>query len=114
MSNLKSHEFRIGNLLQDQLGNLLKITDLNDGIQGITYRPLDKRKKLPKECIRAEEIPLTEEWAVKLDFENLVEMAEYFISESRYPIEITAEDLKSLKLHEALNLFKYLTGEELK
>jgi|GEM_PF-6227690 len=60
-----------------------------------------------------EPIALDDEWANKFEFESLVEMASYFCSESRYPIVITAEDLKVMKVHEAQNLFQALTGEEL-
>ena len=70
MSNLKSKEFRIGNLLQDQLGNLLKVTDLNDGIQGITYKAIDRRSKTHPDGRKAHEIQLTEYWTDMFGFSN--------------------------------------------
>jgi hypothetical protein len=60
-----------------------------------------------------EPIPLTEEWSVKFGYECLVDMACDFSCKSLYPIEITSEDLKLMKVNEAQNLYLDLTGEEL-
>ena len=58
-------------------------------------------------------IPLTEEWAVKFGYENLVEMAADFSEESNYEIEINRLDFDLLSVHEAQNLYRWLTGKEL-
>jgi hypothetical protein len=61
-----------------------------------------------------EPITLTEEWAVKFGYECLVEMAIDIFDKSKYDIEITANDLEGLFVHECQNLYKALTNEDLK
>ena len=61
-----------------------------------------------------EPIELTEEWAIKFGYEDLIDMAISFCKECKYySIEITSEDLRKIKVHEAQNLYKVLTGGEL-
>ena len=108
--NLKSSEFRIGNLLQDANGRLLNVSDLNDGIQGIAFKKVQRKFKI---VLPISEIPLTDKFSENFDFENLMEMAAYFCHKSIFPIKITEADLKQLTVHESQNLYKSLTGEEL-
>tara|TARA_R110000772_G_scaffold217404_5_gene327837 strand:+ start:849 stop:1472 length:624 start_codon:yes stop_codon:yes gene_type:complete len=59
-------------------------------------------------------IPLTDDWAVKFGYKDLVYMAAGFNNSSKLAIEITPEDLFYMDVHEAQNLYFALTGEELK
>ena len=103
---MRSNELRIGNWVQCaiiKIGSLkkgdfhqLEIDDFNYNLEDY-FRP----------------IPLTEEWSVKFGYECLVDMACDFSCKSLYPIEITSEDLKLMKVNEAQNLYLDLTGKEL-
>jgi hypothetical protein len=61
-----------------------------------------------------EPIELTEEWVIKFGYEDLIDMAISFCKQSEYyGVEITSEDLRKIKVHEAQNLYYALTGGEL-
>ncbi len=105
---MKAQELRIGNYLNPTGSffsvislspqNILSIDKTNFGLNNNDdYKP----------------IPLTDDWAVKFGYENLVEMASCFKDDSKYSIEVTSEDLDRLFVHEAQNLYFALTNKEL-
>lgn len=59
-------------------------------------------------------IYMNNNWARKFQFDDLNDMAVNFMADSKYPIELTKEDLNSMKVFEAQNLYRFLTGKELK
>lgn len=65
---MKASEVRIGNLFQDQNGNLLEVDSINKS--GYVFHVAD-RSKYPLEAgWKAEPIPLTEEWLKRFGFEK--------------------------------------------
>lgn len=104
---MDSKELRLGNLFQDKYTK-----------QVIEVMELSKEKILFsgnfKGKWQAEPIPLTEEWLLKFGYEDLIDMAISFCKQSEYyGVEITSEDLRKIKVHEAQNLYYALTKKEL-
>jgi len=105
---MEANEFRINNYVYDKDGLFLKISTISEvaifsvGKYAFVGMPIDWAKP----------IELTEEWAIKFGYECLVEMACDF-SDCGFNIEVTSEDLKRLKVHQAQNLYFALTQEEL-
>ncbi len=64
---MKPEELRIGNLAQDQNGNILEVRGIKVG--NIHYYVIDRSKYPLNEGWQAEPIPLTEEWLLKFGFE---------------------------------------------
>lgn len=102
---MKATDLRIGNLVLFA-SNEIKEVNLT------MFKFIVNSEKL-NQAIPFEGIPLTEEWANKFGYDDLIDMACELALESKYDIEITSEDLKNLNVHEAQNLWKELTGKEL-
>ena len=100
---MRSNELRIG--------NWARIPAFTEFVE--VELSIDNIKDFYKGVIEIKPIPLTEEWSVKFGYECLVDMACDFSCKSLYPIEITSEDLKLMKVNEAQNLYLDLTSEEL-
>ena len=116
---LKATDFRINNLVQDDLGNLLKVKKL-DG-EDITLKVVD-RSKFPLEVgWKPYPIPLTEEWLFKFGF-KLVESHDdhlYYLEETDFSLNRSFQFNNYYKrielkyVHQLQNLYFALTGEEL-
>jgi hypothetical protein len=115
---MKANELRIGNWFKtfeidknhgEEYFQVETLTTNNEGSLGVGFR----NESCWSIIELIEPIPLTEEWSVKFGYECLVDMACDFSCKSLYPIEITSEDLKLMKVNEAQNLYFALTGEEL-
>ena len=109
---MKAIELKIGNYINDnycvQEIDIVScgVTDMYNIDDVASYISLDLRNVKP--------IQLTDDWAVKLGYECMLEMACDFSYESKFDIEVTGKDLSEMKVHEAQNLFFALTNKELK
>lgn len=109
---MEAKELRIGNYLktdrecQDDYVEVVEIYNENyfcTCSAGLNYQ---------KEHVKP--IPLTEKWLLKFGYEDLIDMAISFCKQSEYyGVEITSEDLRKIKVHEAQNLYYALTKKEL-
>ena len=125
---IKPNELRLGNLLQDDNGNIMTVEELK--VDGLICRVIDREKYPLPQGWHCQPIPLTEEWLLKFGFEHAYtssypEYTRYCINsfsvsswgkqkliclgdfESEYDIEIQ-------HVHQLQNLYFALTGEELK
>ncbi len=130
---MKSTELRIGNLAQDNKGNLLRVAGLTE--DNISYYIIDRSKFPLQEDWKAEPIPLTEEWLIKLGFNEsddgnsyVLELDRrwaYLVLEEDFSMSIyDKEDLSGVNnpcfkegiskhVHQLQNLYFALTNEEL-
>lgn len=128
MEPIKSNEVRIGNLVQDRNGVVMRVVSIHE--DGPIYCDFKGNKEGMwefKDKYPCYAIPLTEEILLKMGFEKLSEVVwhvEYRI-DSQYTIIYYKEDkyfklfntfsslVKVKYLHELQNLIFALTGEEL-
>jgi hypothetical protein len=136
---MKSNELRIGNLVQDQNGNLLKVIGLTTESKSLYV--VDRSKFPLPQGWKDEPIPLTEDWLLKFGFEGVdyvcpengfitknesfeLEIDTYsrIIIESDFSFGIESLDRKSDvifkndildSVHRLQNLYFALTGQEL-
>ena len=119
---MTAKELRIGNLAQDQNGNILKCCELNKISCG--FEVIDRSKFPLPFGWKAEPIPLTEEWLVRAGFEKAID-SNLWVNDSYYQLTFNSQIGASLYedeywiksniiyLHSLQNLYFALTGEEL-
>lgn len=122
MKAIKANEIRIGNLMQDQQGNILKVIGIVEG--SISYHVVDRSKFPLENGWSAFPIPLTEEILLKARFEKDIESLFYrnnfIIAKTKtrwafYHNGLTGGELVRIDyLHELQNLIFALMGEEIK
>ncbi len=107
---MEAKELRMGNLLLTDYDYLVEV-------EFIHRNRFDCRECTTGNFVlngKYKPIPLTEEWIVNFGYEDLIDMAISFCKECKYyGIEITSEDLRKIKVHEAQNLYYALTKKEL-
>ena len=124
---MEANTLRIGNLLQDQFGNLLKVIELTE--KSIVTSVIDRSKYPLPDGWKAQPIPLSEDILLKLGFEKDeydIERPMYYtfkgfrlncnvgfltLNNSNELADFKPIELKFL--HQIQNLFHSLTGEEL-
>jgi len=118
--DMKASDLRIGNLVNDQNGNLLKVIGLTTESKSLYV--VDRSKfPLPKGW-KDEPIPLTEEWLKRFGFENTSSFGTEYYDKGKLVIcqedgldyieDLTNVNIKHV--HQLQNLYHALTGEELK
>lgn len=122
---MKSTELRIGNLFQDQNGNLLEVAELTEDNQ--VFKVVDRSKFPLPDGWQSEPIHITEEWLERLGFVvgSLKRWTtKYYMFHSFWYINFKRDGFCSfiafdcfLKeaqyVHQLQNLYFALTGEEL-
>lgn len=113
---MKAQELRIGNNAQDQDGNLLQC--LRTELHGVVWMVVDRSKYPLPDGWKAEPIPLTEEWRIKLGLRNGWTGHFYFYSFEGSKLEAFyrtngSKDIPIKYVHQLQNLYFALTGEEL-
>jgi len=113
---MDSKDLRIGNFIRlKENGNIFDVKVVGTRCESIdVYNNGIYTSYLKNIDYYLEPIPLTESWAIKFGYEDLIDMAISFCKECKYyGIEITSEDLRKIKVHEAQNLYFDLTGHDL-
>jgi len=131
---MKTKELRIGNLLQDQKGNLLIVCEIRQ--DGYTTSVVDRSKFPLQKGWKADPITLTEDWLIKLGFhinengepeKDTVEgmdialsitinthhykFSPWFVNKQNLTYYIMGVDIEYV--HQLQNLYFALTGNEL-
>jgi len=104
MGKIDKNDSRLGNIIGNRDG---KPMEVNDG----TISGWDKCEIILGVF---KPIYMSNKWALKFGFMSLQVMAKHYEKESKYPFQISKRQLKSLRVYEAQNLYKSLTGQELK
>lgn len=128
MEDIKTSDVMLGNLMQDQDGNILQISEITE--KNIVYKVLDRTKFPLKEGWKAVPIPLSEEILLKAGFVEVYKSDYTQKLEHEECISFVWKRVLNLNdgtiyfmnicipnvrcLHQLQNLFKSLTGNDLK
>ena len=122
---IKANEFRIGNLLRDEISKTeLKVIGLTE--ENISTYVIDRDKFPLKNGWGIEPIPLTEECLLKFGFKQSIQHQAHYLNGFDFVIDICTDYSRVIKykrggevmtriqhVHQLQNLYFALTGEEL-